>query len=432
MFNDERINNETNKIFSKAILYATIISTIYLIVKIIVFGFILSSFISALFIVLTGIVILIIDYTEYKHYNYDERMIHLRMEYYKKASFVFLGMSLLGFAIGIPLQFLFPREVLPMNDLYINLQVLGFIYFVYKFKSKGIYFNYTFIEKEAGYYKHVFKNILKLAILLGLVYGIAFILSAILLLAKTWIVSVLVSILIAFMISILDLSIVYLFISIIERLTYKSLLNGRKHLNSQVVLGVLIVVSTAISFYLRYKLSVLDPTNVTNVALMVTRISKSSQTLSQLGQALLAMLLSNILLQFKDKVKGIGLITLVIIVSTVTALVFNYLPYLEIFSDINNAHKIYLFVNYFNIMMSLISTIGWVFLTIFLIRNNYSKFRLLIPIVMFLFVVFNLQFQDFPDNVKAIFILTQIVFNMIYIVSLVKIKNSEDILLIEE
>lgn len=40
MFNDERINNETNKIFSKAILYATIISTIYLIVKIIVFGFI--------------------------------------------------------------------------------------------------------------------------------------------------------------------------------------------------------------------------------------------------------------------------------------------------------------------------------------------------------------------------------------------------------
>lgn len=93
MFNDERINNETNKIFSKAILYATIISTIYLIVKIIVFGFILSSFISALFIVLTGIVILIIDYTEYKHYNYDERMIHLRMEYYKKASFVFLGMS---------------------------------------------------------------------------------------------------------------------------------------------------------------------------------------------------------------------------------------------------------------------------------------------------------------------------------------------------
>ena len=68
------------------------------------------------------------------------------------------------------------------------------------------------------------------------------------------------------MISILDLSIVYLFISIIERLTYMSLLNGRKHLNSQVVLGVLIVVSTAISFYLRYKLSVLDPTNVTNVA----------------------------------------------------------------------------------------------------------------------------------------------------------------------
>jgi hypothetical protein len=234
------------------------------------------------------------------------------------------------------------------------------------------------------------------------------------------------------MISILNLSIVYLFISIIERLTYKSLLNGRKHLNSQVVLGVLIVVSTAISFYLRYKLSVLDPTNVTNVALMVARISKSSQTLSQLGQALLAMLLSNILLQFKDKVKGIGLITLIIIVSTVTALVFNYLSYLEIFSDINNAHKIYLFVNYFNIMMSLISTIGWVFLTIFLIRNNYSKFRLLIPIVMFLFVVFNLQFQDFPDNVKAIFILTQIVFNMIYIVSLVKIKNSEDILLIEE
>ena len=96
MFFDERINRETNKIFSNAILYATIISTLYLIIKSFVFGFNFTGSISEIFIILTGIIIIIKDLVNFKNSVGDERIIEERMIYYKKASTVFLAMSLLG------------------------------------------------------------------------------------------------------------------------------------------------------------------------------------------------------------------------------------------------------------------------------------------------------------------------------------------------
>ena len=43
MFSDERVNRQTSKIFSKAILYATIISALYLMIKTYVFGVIFQA-----------------------------------------------------------------------------------------------------------------------------------------------------------------------------------------------------------------------------------------------------------------------------------------------------------------------------------------------------------------------------------------------------
>lgn len=211
MFLDERVNSQTNKIFSKAILYATIISTLYLMVKTYVFGLSFAGSISELFIIITGIGIVVLDISKFKTSDYDERIEEKRMEFYNKASVTFLGMSLLGFALAIPIYFLKMNETPPINILFINLELLGYIYFSYQFKKNRIYFNYSFIENETGYYKSVLKNILKLTFLTSMVYGFALFISLIIFMTKTSMIAIVISVIISFIISLLSLSLYYFF-----------------------------------------------------------------------------------------------------------------------------------------------------------------------------------------------------------------------------
>ena len=428
MFLDERVNSQTNKIFSKAILYATIISTLYLMVKTYVFGLSFAGSISELFIIITGIGIVVLDISKFKTSDYDERIEEKRMEFYNKASVTFLGMSLLGFALAIPIYFLKMNETPPINILFINLELLGYIYFSYQFKKNRIYFNYSFIENETGYYKSVLKNILKLTFLTSMVYGFALFISLIIFMTKTSMIAIVISVIISFIISLLSLSLYYFFISWMERMTYKSLLNGSKRLGSQLVIGGLYIIASAFSFYITYLIRTIDHSYTINIGQRISYLINMSKWTTQTAQLLLVMLLSNILLQFKQKVKGVGIIIFSMMMTTIISLLTVNIGYLDMFNDTKNFEMLHLITAYISLIFYIVSSVGFLILTVFFIKNKMSKIRILIPIIGFVIYIFNLGVKDLFDNNQQILMILSVVYSCIYVFSLVKIVNDETVL----
>lgn len=428
MFLDERVNSQTNKIFSKAILYATIISTLYLMVKTYVFGLSFAGSISELFIIITGIGIVVLDISKFKTSDYDERIEEKRMEFYNKASVTFLGMSLLGFALAIPIYLLKMNETPPINILFINLELLGFIYFSYQFKKNRIYFNYSFIENETGYYKSVLKNILKLTFLTSMVYGFALFISLIIFMTKTSMIAIVISVIISFIISLLSLSLYYFFISWMERMTYKSLLNGSKRLGSQLIIGGLYIIASAFSFYITYLIRTIDHSYTINIGQRISYLINMSNWTTQTAQLLLVMLLSNILLQFKQKVKGVGIIIFSMMMTTIISLLTVNIGYLDMFNDTKNFEMLHLITTYISFIFYIVSSVGFLILTVFFIKNKMSKIRILIPIIGFVIYIFNLGVKDLFDNNQQILMILSVVYSCIYVFSLVKIVNDETVL----
>ncbi|WP_264229382.1 hypothetical protein [Acholeplasma laidlawii] len=428
MFLDERVNSQTNKIFSKAILYATIISTLYLMVKTYVFGLSFAGSISELFIIITGIGIVVLDISKFKTSDYDERIEEKRMEFYNKASVTFLGMSLLGFALAIPIYLLKMNETPPINILFINLELLGFIYFSYQFKKNRIYFNYSFIENETGYYKSVLKNILKLTFLTSMVYGFALFISLIIFMTKTSMIAIVISVIISFIISLLSLSLYYFLISWMERMTYKSLLNGSKRLGSQLIIGGLYIIASAFSFYITYLIRTIDHSYTINIGQRISYLINMSNWTTQTAQLLLVMLLSNILLQFKQKVKGVGIIIFSMMMTTIISLLTVNIGYLDMFNDTKNFEMLHLITTYISLIFYIVSSVGFLILTVFFIKNKMSKIRILIPIIGFVIYIFNLGVKDLFDNNQQILMILSVVYSCIYVFSLVKIVNDETVL----
>lgn len=429
MFSDERVNRQTSKIFSKAILYATIISALYLMIKTYVFGVIFSGSISELFIIITGVVIVGLDISKFKKSDYDERVVEARFLYYKKASIIFLGMSLLGFSLAIPISFLKMNETPPINILFINLELLGFIYFSYQFKKHNIYFNYSFIENRTVYYKRVLKNILKLTILTSIVYGLALFITLIIFINQAWMISIVLSLIISFLVSLLSLSLYYLFISWMERMTYNSLLNGSKHLSSQWIIGGLYIIASAYGSYITYLIRTVNFTNATNLAQRISYLINTSSWTNRISQLLLVMLLSNIILQFKERVKGIGTMIFTIIMTTIISLLTMNIAYLDMFNDSKNLEILSLITSYTNWAFYIISSYGFLLLTIFLIKNKMSKNRIFIPIMGFVLYILNIVIKDLPDNSPLILMILSVIYSCVYVYSLVKIANDKNVLL---
>ena len=238
MFNDERINNESGKIYRNGIIIATLVSLIYGILKAICFGlnrFFVLSF-TEVFIIVSGVIILIIG--EIHYVGRDERATYERHDFYLKAGKIFIICALSGYALSIPFNVANTTVNIATNDLIIALEVLGFIYFFWSFKSRDINFNYSFIaENKKSYYVHVFSNIGKLAGVLAVVFSVSIVAD---LFIHKDIVS-LISIIVGYVGSVLGLAIEYLFISVVEKITYDE--DSGKKLKT----GTLIVFITLLS-----------------------------------------------------------------------------------------------------------------------------------------------------------------------------------------
>ena len=217
MFNDERINNESGKIYRNGIIIATLVSLIYGILKAICFGlnrFFVLSF-TEVFIIVSGVIILIIG--EIHYVGRDERATYERHDFYLKSAKIFIICALSGYALSIPFNVANTTVNIATNELIIALEVLGFIYFFWSFKSRDINFNYSFIaENKKSYYVHVFSNIGKLAGVLAVVFSVSIVAD---LFIHKDIVS-LISIIVGYVCSVLGLAIEYLFISVVEKITY--------------------------------------------------------------------------------------------------------------------------------------------------------------------------------------------------------------------
>ena len=238
MFNDERINNESGKIYRNGIIIATLVSLIYGILKAICFGlnrFFVLSF-TEVFIIVSGVIILIIG--EIHYVGRDERATYERHDFYLKAGKIFIICALSGYALSIPFNVANTTVNIATNELIIALEVLGFIYFFWSFKSRDINFNYSFIaENKKSYYVHVFSNIGKLAGVLAVVFSVSIVAD---LFIHKDIVS-LISIIVGYVGSVLGLAIEYLFISVVEKITYDE--DSGKKLKT----GTLIVFITLLS-----------------------------------------------------------------------------------------------------------------------------------------------------------------------------------------
>ena len=129
MFNDERINSESGRIYKNGILLATVISLFYGVSRLayyIIADIFVMSF-TEIFIILSGTAIILIDIIKFGK-NGDERNMYERHMYYLKAGKIFLVTALSGYALSIPFYVASTYRSLPANQLIIALEMIGYIF----------------------------------------------------------------------------------------------------------------------------------------------------------------------------------------------------------------------------------------------------------------------------------------------------------------
>ena len=219
MFFDERIESQSGRIFRKGILFATILSVMFTICKVLnfqefFFGDIFS-FLAEATVILSGVIILLNGeflrgHSEVK----DERYYSEKYSYYNKAAKTFLFCSMAGFA-GSMLVELTHSSMFPSNFLLLYLELIGFVFISYEFKKNGINFNYSIIDKNnREYYAYVFKGIGKMALIIVGIYTLPVIYA---LINGGW--SMFFAILLICFECIVSLGVIYLIISSIEKVS---------------------------------------------------------------------------------------------------------------------------------------------------------------------------------------------------------------------
>ena len=248
MFNDERINAECGKIYRKGILFAVIITLIYTVSRTITL-FIQNMFHSFVtyteaVILILGIGILLVGTIRFRAGG-DERTAFERHSFYKKSAKRFIIAVFSAYILTIPFT---TEEMLGgqyHNHLLILLEVLGYLYIFYAFKTKEININYTFIaEKGWGYYSRVFMIIGGLWLSLFVPFLIAATWELVL---HSWVEALV--ILIAYISSAIGLSVEYFFVSLVEKTSYDSMGNGRFALGTKIAMLVGLIVECTIAVF---------------------------------------------------------------------------------------------------------------------------------------------------------------------------------------
>jgi len=255
-FYDERINSECGRIYRRGMIYATLVTLIYGILRAVVLysnrHLEFSYFYTELAIVVCGVIILAAGTLKFFGES-DERVEALKHSYYLRAAKIFLVVALAGYAVSIPFSLHHSFVDVPTNQLILILEVLGTVYLFYAFKSKNINFNYSFIHEERGeYYLRVFKNIGKLSATLF----VAFFFSAMLDLGINRSFVSFFGILEGYLDSCVGLGLEYLLISWIEKASYDEDESEKLKKGTRIAfffcLGVQIIASVVNIIYVKF------------------------------------------------------------------------------------------------------------------------------------------------------------------------------------
>ena len=304
MFNDERINAECGKIYKRGILLAVLITLLY-------------AFSRTITLAISGKLQTILTYTETVillygggillkgafrfHKNRDERIEFEKHAFYKRAAKSFVIAVVGAYILTIPFT---NSEMLggqTHNHLLILLEVLGYLYIFYAFKTREININYSFIAENGwGYYSRVFMVIG--GIWLGLFTPFLIAASWELVLHKS--LAGALTILLAYISSAIGLSIEYFFVSLVEKTSYDSMGNGRFALGTKIAMLVGLIVEFIIAvfqwLYVYYTTgNVQDIPDIKNFGTVIAFFSQNITRLEFLSTVLVGLAVCHILSQIK-------------------------------------------------------------------------------------------------------------------------------------
>ena len=219
-FDDERINYESGRIYQWGILWAVLYTAVFALSRLLFLGntegVSLSLFISEIAVIASGAVILLIGLIRWG-FGRDERRVAEKHRYYLTAGKVFLIAAVAGYALSIPLRSHSGLNDYATNELLMQLEVLGCVYFFFAFKRRRISFNYTFIhETGRGYYGHVLRNIGRLALYALIPFGAAAVLDLLTHMSTLYFNAIG----IAYALTVYDLGLCYFLLSLLEKLNY--------------------------------------------------------------------------------------------------------------------------------------------------------------------------------------------------------------------
>ena len=219
-FDDERINYESGRIYQWGILWAVLYTAVFALSRLLFLGnaegVSLSLFISEIAVIVSGAVILLIGLIRWG-FGQDERRVAEKHRYYLTAGKVFLITAVAGYALSIPLRSHSGLNDYATNELLMQLEVLGCVYFFFAFKRRMISFNYTFIHETGwGYYGHVLRNIGRLALYALIPFGAAAVLDLLTHMSTVYFNAIG----IAYALTVYDLGLCYFLLSLLEKLNY--------------------------------------------------------------------------------------------------------------------------------------------------------------------------------------------------------------------
>lgn len=247
-FDYERINLESGRIYQWGILWAVLYTAVFALSRLLFLGntegVSVSLFIAEITVIGFGAVILLVGLIRWG-LGRDERRVAEKHRYYLTAGKVFLIAAVAGYALSIPLRSHSGLNDYPINELLMQLEVLGCVYFFFAFKRRMISFNYTFIhETRWGYYGHVLRNIGKLALYALIPFGTAAVLDLLTHMSTVYFNAIG----IAYALTVYDLGVGYFLLSLIEKLNYDE--ESPKNLKRGTFIALIVAIGKQVDVFL--------------------------------------------------------------------------------------------------------------------------------------------------------------------------------------
>ena len=248
MFDDERINYESGRIYQWGILWAVLYTAVFALSRLLFLGntegVSVSLFIAEITVIGFGAVILLVGLIRWG-LGRDERRVAEKHRYYLTAGKVFLIAAVAGYALSIPLRSQSELNDYPINELLMQLEVLGCVYFFFAFKRRMISFNYTFIHETGwGYYGRVLRNIGKLALYALIPFGAAAVLDLLTHMSTVYFNAIG----IAYALTAYDLGVGYFLLSLLEKLNYDE--EAPKNLKRGTFIALIVAIGKQVDVFL--------------------------------------------------------------------------------------------------------------------------------------------------------------------------------------